>query len=53
MQSSFVKVKPSSILIYHKVVSSNMSRLEANADFFRLPMKGSFDPFDKKLISLN
>ena len=38
------------------VTSSNTSRLEANAGFFRLLMKGIFDPyvlwpFDKKLIS--
>ena len=43
-------------IAYHKVSSSNMSRLEAHADFFRLLMKGIFDPyvlwpFDKKLIS--
>ena len=41
---------------YRKVASSNMSRLEAHAGFFRLLMKGIFDPyvlwpFDKKLIS--
>jgi hypothetical protein len=41
---------------YRKVTSSNMSRLEAHAGFFRLLMKGNFDPyllwpFDKKLIS--
>ena len=41
---------------YHKVASSNMSCLEAHAGFFRLLMKGIFDPyilspFDKKLIS--
>ena len=39
-----------------KVASSNTSRLEAHADFFRLLMKGILDPyvlwpFDKKLIS--
>ena len=27
-------------IAYHKVSSSNMSRLEAHADFFRLLMKG-------------
>ena len=37
-------------------MSSNKSRLEAQAGFFRLFMKGIFDPyvlwpFDKKLIS--
>ena len=42
---------------YCKVASSNTSRLEAHAGFFRLLMKGIFDPyvlwpFDKKLISL-
>ena len=31
--------------IYRKVVSSNMSRLEAHAGFFRLLMKGIFDPY--------
>ena len=41
---------------YRKVVSSNMSRLEAHAGFFRLLMKEIFDlyvlwPFDKKFIS--
>ena len=30
---------------YHKVASSNMSCLEAHAGFFRLLMKGIFDPF--------
>ena len=41
--------------MYRKVTSSNTSRLEANAGFFRLLMKGIFDPyvknFEKKLIS--
>ena len=41
---------------YRKVTSSNRYRLEAHAGFFRLPMKGIFDPYvlcplDKKLIS--
>ena len=41
---------------YRKVASSNTSRLEAHAGFFRLLMKGFFYPyvlwpFDKKLIS--
>ena len=40
---------------YCKVASSNTSRLEAYAGFFRLLMKGIFDPdvlwpFDQKLI---
>ena len=40
---------------YRKVASSNTSRLEAHAGFFRLLMKGIFDayvlwPFGKKLI---
>ena len=39
-----------SVTIYRKVASSHMSRLEAHAGFFRLLMKGIFDPFDKKLI---
>ena len=30
---------------YRKVVSSNTSRLEAHADFFRLLMKRMFDPY--------
>ena len=39
---------------YHKVASSNTSRLEAHAGFFRLLMKGIFGPyvlwpFDKKV----
>ena len=42
--------------LYHKVASYNTSCLEAHAGFFRLLMKGIFDPyvlrpFDKKLIS--
>ena len=41
---------------YCKVASSNTSRLEAHAGFFRLLMKGIFDlyvvcPFNKKSIS--
>ena len=31
--------------IYRKVANSNLSRLEAHADFFRLLMKGIFDPY--------
>ena len=30
---------------YHKVASSNTSRLEAHAGIFRLLMKGIFDPY--------
>ena len=30
--------------MYRKVASSNMSHLEAHAGFFRLLMKGIFDP---------
>ena len=42
---------------YRKVTSTNPSHLEAHAGFFRLLMKGIFDPyvlwpFDKKLIFL-
>ena len=42
--------------IYRKVASSNKSRLETHAGFFRLLLKEIFDPyvlrpFDKKLIS--
>ena len=32
-------------LIYRKVASSNTSRLEPHAGFFRLLMKGIFDPY--------
>ena len=32
-------------IVYRKVASSNMSRLEAHAGFFRLLMKGTFDPY--------
>ena len=35
------------IFIYHKVASSNMSHLEAHAGFFRLLMKGIFNPYVK------
>ena len=31
--------------VIHKVSSSNMSRLEAHAGFFRLLMIGIFDPY--------
>ena len=59
IQVKFILYKIAQIqkdLIYRKVASSNMFRLEAHADFFRLLMKGIFDPyvlwpFDKKLIS--
>ena len=42
--------------IYCRVASSNTIRLEAHAGFFRLLMKGIYDPyvlwhFDKKMIS--
>ena len=30
---------------YQKVASSNSSHLEANAGYFRLLMKGIFDPY--------
>ena len=41
---------------YRKVASSDTSRLEAHAGFFRLLMKGILEPyvlwpFEKKLIS--
>ena len=32
-------------IVYRKVVSSNTSCLEAHAGFFRLLMKGIFDPY--------
>ena len=35
----FIEIK------YPKVTSSNTSRLEAHAGFFRLLMKGIFDPY--------
>ena len=34
-----------SFLVYRKVASSNTSRLEAHAGFFRLLMKVIFDPY--------
>ena len=42
--------------MYRKVTSSNLSHLETHAGFFRLLMKGIFDPyvlgpFDEKFIS--
>ena len=37
--------------IYRKVASSNTPHLEAHADFFRLFMKGIFDPYVGFLIS--
>ena len=42
---SFLKVENVKIFIYRKVASSNMSRLEAHTGFFRLLMKGIFDPY--------
>ena len=44
------------LLVYRKFTSSNTSRLEAHAGFFRLLMKWIFNPyvpwlFDKKLLS--
>ena len=33
------------VSIYRKVASSDTSRLEAHAGFFRLLMKGIFDPY--------
>ena len=30
---------------YSKVANSNTSHLETHAGFFRLPMKGIFDPY--------
>ena len=33
------------LLDYRKVVSSNTSRLEAHEGFFKLLMKGIFDPY--------
>ena len=43
-------------ITYRKVVSSNTSRLDAHAGFFRLLVKGIFNPYvlrpyDKKLFS--
>ena len=37
-------IQSNEIVYYRKVASSNMSRLEAHAGFFRLLMKGIFDP---------
>ena len=42
---SHIKVFNSSFFIYCKVTSSNTSCLEAHAGFFRLLMKGIFDPY--------
>ena len=43
------KVKVNSIFlfkqVYREVASSNTSRLEAHVGFFRLLMKGIFDPY--------
>ena len=36
--------RPKVLGTYRKVVSSNTSHLEAHAGFFRLLMKGIFDP---------
>ena len=36
---------------YSKVASSNMSRLEAHAGYFRLLMKGIFDPYVLDLLT--
>ena len=33
------------LMVYRKVASSNMSRFEAHAGFFRLLMKGIFGPY--------
>ena len=54
--TAVLHTRTKSALKYRKVASSNMSRLEAHAGFFRVLMKGIFDPyvlwpFDKKLIS--
>ena len=38
--------------MYRKVTSSNMSRLEANAGFFRLLMKRIFDPYVQQYLEL-
>ena len=39
------KKKALDVLAYRKVASSNTSRLEAHAGFFRLLMKGIFEPY--------
>ena len=49
-----MRLKKITLYNYSKVASSNTSHLEAHAGFFRLFMKGIFDPyvlrpFDKKL----
>jgi len=36
---------------YRKVASSNTSRLEAHAGFFRLIMNGIFDPYVLDLLT--
>ena len=40
-----VTVPSAKIVKYRKVASSNMSRLEAHVGFFRLLMKGIFEPY--------
>ena len=56
VEVSYIQYQKNLLNIYRKVASSNKSRLEGHADFFRLLMKGNFDTFvlrtfDKKLIS--
>ena len=54
--SNFSHVLDSELQVLYTVASSNMSCLEAHVGFFRLLMKGIFDPyalwpFEKKEIS--
>ena len=56
LQSHFLAYLYLVYVEYCKVTTSNTSHLEAHAGFFRLLMKGFFDPyvlghFDKKMIS--
>jgi len=39
------------LMEYRKVASSNTSRLEAHAGFFRLIMNGIFDPYVLDLLT--
>ena len=41
----YIAVRIHVMFDYRKVASSNTSRLEAHVGFFRLLMKGIFDPY--------
>ena len=44
-RAKFHAEKRGVVVTYHKVASSNTSRLEAHAGFFRLHIEGIFDPY--------